>query len=126
MSSAKIVALSSTSRHIAFDDALGETFGNRRLADARVAHIKRVVLGTAAQDLDGAVDLVGAADQRVDLAGLGLGVQIDAIGRQGVLLLLRLAVVFRLLVCPARSGRRRAARRRCSDAPGRLAMPCEM
>src|SRR5690606_14761055 len=69
-------------------DALGQPFGDRRLADAGVADIERVVLGAAAQNLDRAVDLAFAADQRVDLAGARLGVQVDAIGGQRVLLLL--------------------------------------
>jgi hypothetical protein len=51
-------------RHVAFDDALGEPLGDRRLADAGIAHIERVVLRAAAQHLDGAVDLGLAADQR--------------------------------------------------------------
>ena len=70
MSSAKIVASVQHLRHVALDDALGQALGDRRLADAGIADIERVVLGAAAQDLDGAVDLGVAADQRIDLAGL--------------------------------------------------------
>ena len=54
--------------HVAFDDALGQALGDRRLADAGIADIERVVLGAAAQHLDGAVELGIAADQRIDLA----------------------------------------------------------
>ncbi len=55
-------------RHVALDDALGQALGDRRLADAGIADIERVVLGAAAEHLDGAVDLGLAADQRIDLA----------------------------------------------------------
>ncbi len=72
-------------RHVAFDDALGQALGDRRLADARVAHIERVVLGAAAQDLDGPLDLRLAADQRIDLPGHRLLVQVHAVVRQRVL-----------------------------------------
>jgi hypothetical protein len=41
------------------------------LADARLADEQRVVLAPAAQDLDDALDLVLAADQRIDLAVAG-------------------------------------------------------
>ena len=67
-------------RHVAVMDAFGEAFGDGGLADARIAHIKRVVLGAAAQHLDGALDLRLAADQRIDLALGGLLVEVHAIG----------------------------------------------
>jgi len=63
--------------HIPFDDLARQTFGNRRLADARIADIERVVLGTAAQDLDRPVHLRPATDQRIDLAAFRLGVEVD-------------------------------------------------
>src|SRR5690606_31094754 len=65
------------------------------LADAGIADIERVVLGAAAEDLDRPVDLGLAADQRIDLPGLRLLVQIDAIGVQRLLRLVgaRLAVL---------------------------------
>src|SRR6185312_15566796 len=55
-------------RHVAFDDALGETFGERGLADAGFADVERVVLAAAAQHLDRALDFLVAPDQRIDLA----------------------------------------------------------
>ncbi|MCY1171418.1 hypothetical protein D9M73_115280 [compost metagenome] len=64
--------------HFALDDLARQPLGNRGLAHAGIAHIKRVVLGTAAQDLHGAIDLGPAPDQRIDLALLGLLVEIDA------------------------------------------------
>src|SRR5690606_23245427 len=59
------------------------------------AHIERVVLGPAAKHLDSAADFGFAADQRVDLAGTSLLVEIHAIGRQCILRLL-LSVLARL------------------------------
>ena len=53
------------------DDALGEAFDDRGLADARLADQHRVVLGPPAEDLDDAADLLVAADDRVELAGAG-------------------------------------------------------
>ena len=63
--------------HVALDDLARQAFGDRGLADAGIADIERVVLRPAAQDLDRAVDLGHAADQRIDLAGLGLLVEVD-------------------------------------------------
>jgi len=58
--------------HVARDDALGEALDDRGLADARVADQHRVVLRAPREHLDHAPDLVVAADDRVELAGLGL------------------------------------------------------
>ena len=110
-------------RHVALDDLLGEALGDRGLADARIADIERIVLGAAAEHLDGAAQFQLAADQRIDLAGARLGVEVDAPGIERALLaagrLLRLLAV-------ARAPRARRARAAISSAPGRLAMPCEM
>ena len=38
--------------HVALDDALGEAFGDRRLADARLADQHRIVLGAPGEHLD--------------------------------------------------------------------------
>ena len=75
-------------RHFALDDLAGEALGDGGLADAGIADEERVVLLAAAEDLDGALNLGLAADQRVDLALLGLLVQVDAVGVEGVALLL--------------------------------------
>ncbi len=75
-------------RHLAVDDALGEAFGNRGLADAGLADEQRVVLLATAQHLDGAVDLGVAADHRIDLAVARLLVEVDTIGLQRLTLLL--------------------------------------
>ncbi len=58
-------------RHVAVDDALGETLDDGGLADAGLADQHRIVLGAAGEHLDGAADLLVAADHRVDLAVAG-------------------------------------------------------
>ena len=63
--------------HLAVDDALGEPLDQGGLAHARLADDDGVVLGAPLQHLDGAADLVVAADDRVDLALLGAGGQVD-------------------------------------------------
>src|SRR5207248_5279919 len=54
-------------RHVAVDDLLREPFDDRRLADARLADEDRVVLGAAAEHLLYALELVIAADERIEL-----------------------------------------------------------
>ena len=54
--------------HVAIDDAQRQPFGDRGLADARLADQHRVVLGAPRQHLDGAADFLVAADDRVELA----------------------------------------------------------
>ncbi len=55
-------------RHLVGRDALGESLDDRGLADARLADQHRVVLRAAREDLHHALDLVLAADDRVELA----------------------------------------------------------
>ena len=55
-------------RDLLVDDAQREALGERGLADARLADQQRVVLPPPRQHLDHALELVGAADQRIDLA----------------------------------------------------------
>ncbi len=55
-------------RHVAVDDLLREAFDDGRLADARLADQHRVVLGAAAEHLLHALELVVAADQRIELS----------------------------------------------------------
>ena len=99
----------------ALNDAAGEALGNRGLADAGVADIERVVLRAAAQDLDRALDLRLAPDQRVDLAAFGLLVQIDAIGVECVMAAL-LALLAALLLLGALHAPGLGAARRLGDA----------
>ena len=73
-------ALADDLRHFAVDNALGQPFGDGRLADAGFAHQERVVLAPPAQHLDDALHLVVAPHQRVDLAGLGQFVEVAGEG----------------------------------------------
>ena len=54
-------------RHVAVDDLLRQPFDDRRLADARLADEHGVVLGAAAEHLLHALELVVAADERIEL-----------------------------------------------------------
>lgn len=56
---------------IAGNDALGEPFHDRGLADPRLPDQHRIVLGTARQHLHHAADLVIAADNRVKFPTAG-------------------------------------------------------
>ena len=87
-------------RHVAFDHATREPFGDRGLAHARLADQERVVLSPAAEHLDHAFQLQLAADQRVDLAGLGQMVEVHRVGveRPGGLLLSVALFLGRLLL----------------------------
>src|ERR671928_194286 len=75
-------------RDVAGDDALGEALDDRRLADAGLADQHGVVLRAAAEDLDDAADLLVAADDRVELALLGLLGQVAAVLLERAVLLL--------------------------------------
>jgi hypothetical protein len=57
--------------HVAGDDALGEPFDDRRLADAGIADQYRVVLRAAREHLDDAADLLVASDHGIELPRLG-------------------------------------------------------
>jgi len=67
------------SRHFTVDDALGQAFHDGGLADARLTDEHGVVLVRRLQHLDGAADLIIAADDRVELAGLGTGREVDGV-----------------------------------------------
>ena len=81
-------------RHITFHNAFGQPFRNRGFAHARIADIKRIILGAAAKDLDGALDFLITANQRVNLALFGLLVQVHAVIRQRILATRRTAALF--------------------------------
>ena len=81
-------------RNLAVHDPACKTFGDRGFADAGIADEQRIVLLPAAQNLNGAIDLGIAADQRIDFAVLGLLVEIDAIGLERIALFLRLVTAF--------------------------------
>ena len=60
--------------HVAADDSLRETLGDRRLANARFSDEDGVVLGAAREHLDDAPNLLVTSDDGVELAGArGLG-----------------------------------------------------
>jgi hypothetical protein len=61
------------------DDAPRQPLGDRGLADPGLADEQRVVLAPTAEDLDGALDLHLAADQRVDLAGFGTLIEVGRV-----------------------------------------------
>jgi len=63
-------------RHAALDDAPRQAFGDGGLADAGLADQQRVVLAAAAQRLHHALEFLVAADQRVDLSGERLLVEV--------------------------------------------------
>ena len=70
--------------YVAGDDALGQTFHDRGLADAGLADQHRVVLGATGEHLHDAANLVVPPDNRVELAFAG------ALGQVGGVLLQRL------------------------------------
>ena len=92
-SSDKQLLVGEAFRHVAIDDALREPLDDRGLADAGLADQHRIVLGAPRQHLDGAPDLLVAADHRIDLAvarrlgevaGIFLERVIGVLGRRGV------------------------------------------
>ena len=105
-------------RHLAVDDLARQALGDRRLADAGLADIERVVLGAAAQDLDGALDLMLAADQRIDATLTGLLVEIDTVGGQRLV-----ALLGRALAAGAPDSSSEPVTRRARERPGTLALP---
>ncbi len=66
-------------RHIVFDDAPRQAFGDGGFAHAGLADQQRIVLAPAAQGLDDALQFEFAPDQRIDLAGQRLGVEIQRV-----------------------------------------------
>src|SRR6185503_9998679 len=66
-------------RHMALLNPQREAFGQRRLADARLADQQRVVFPATAEYLNHALDLERTSDQRIDLPLRGAG---DEIGRE--------------------------------------------
>ena len=83
--------------HIPRHDPLGKALRDGGLAHAGLADETGVVLLAAVQDLDDPLDLLRPADDRVQLALLGLAVQGDAVALQE----LPLAVGLALLLLPA-------------------------
>ena len=93
MSRARSFFSFSALRHVAVDDAQRQALDDRGLADAGLADEDGIVLGAPGQDLDGAADLLVAADHRVELAvarrlgevaGVFLQRLVGILGRGGV------------------------------------------
>ncbi len=82
-------------RDVAFDDAACQPFGDGGLAHASFTHQQRVVLAATAQRLDHALQFHVASDQRIDLAGQRMCIEIQRVILErafAVLFLLRLIV----------------------------------
>ncbi len=71
--------------HVAFDDALGQAFNNGGFTHTRFADEGRVVLGAAAEDLDGPADLFVTADHRVQFALAGKCGKVAAVFLEGLI-----------------------------------------
>ena len=98
--------------NLALHDPARQPLGDGGFADPGVADIKRVVFRAPTQDLDRALDLRLAPDQRVDAAAFCLFVQIDTVGVERVVAaLLRLVGAALVLVRPLDSPGFRASRR---------------
>ncbi len=102
-------------RHLALHDATRQSLGDRRLADTGVADIERVVLGPPAQDLDRTLDFGFTANQRIDLAALGLFVEVDAVGIERVMVTL-LGFFAAIVLVSALNAPRFRSPRRLGDA----------
>ena len=74
--------------HVAIDDALRQPFDDGGLADAGLADQDGIVLGAARQDLDGAANLLVAADDGVELAVARRLGQVARIFLQGLVVVL--------------------------------------
>ncbi len=70
--------------HVGLHDLARQSLGDCGLADSWIAHEEGIVLLPAAENLDRALDFGIAPDQRIDAAGLGLLVEIDAIRLESV------------------------------------------
>ena len=70
-------------RHFLIDDLLGNAFGDGGFTDAGFPHKQRVILAPSAQDLDGALHLMRAPDERVYATEPGLFVEVGRICFQG-------------------------------------------
>ncbi len=71
-------------RHLVVDDALGQAFGDRGLANARLSHQQRVVLAPTSEDLRDTLDLQLAADQWIDTPLACQLIEVAGIRVQGI------------------------------------------
>ena len=84
-----------TLRHISPDDSLGQSFGNGRLAHARLANEHRIVLGFPGQNPHHIADFGIPADHRIQLLAAGPLHQIGAVFLQSVIGVLRVVGIHR-------------------------------
>ena len=108
--------------HLAVDDALRETFDDRRLADAGLADQHGIVLRAPLQHLDRAADLVVAADDGIELLLLGARREIDRVLLERLALLLGVLVVDLAAAANLVDG----LRDRAFDGAGPLENPAEI
>ena len=81
-------------RNFGLEQSKRQTFGKRRLAYAGLAHEHGIVLPSAAEDLDGSLQLGLAADEGIEMASGRAFAEIDSVGAQRVLGGLRGLVIF--------------------------------
>ena len=86
------VVIFQAGRNVAGDDALRQAFDDGGFADAGLADEHGVVLRTAAEHLDGTADLLGTADDRVELALARLLRKVLTVLVQGIELRLALLI----------------------------------
>ena len=65
--------------NLAIDDTLGQAFRQRGFAHAGFTDIERIVLAATTKHLDGALNLVSAANQGINLAGFGEFVEVAGV-----------------------------------------------
>ena len=70
--------------HVVAEQARREPLGHRRFADARFADEHRVILAAAAEDFDRALQLLRAADQRIEQPLPRAIGEVDAVRRQRI------------------------------------------
>ena len=109
---------------VGIDDLAREALGDRGLADAGIADQQRIVLLAAAQNLDRALHLRLAADQRIDPPFPRLAVEVDAISVERAFLFLGIAAVLGILRLRAPHAPRRRRAADATDRNGRDAWRC--
>ena len=67
-------------RYLTIDNHLGKALGNGGFTDAGFANQQRVVLATSREDLCDTLHLGQTPDEWVDIASLGLGVEVSRVG----------------------------------------------
>ena len=90
-------------RNFALDDLARQSFCNGSFANAGIAHKQRIVLRTPAQDLNGAVDFILAANERINLAFSRFLVEVYAVGLKRITIAFFLGAHFgRITITTAR------------------------